>query len=450
MRRAVCFRHGEQHFGRAGERMQNSEDGSVEEKVSSRPLRILFISQYFWPENFRANDIALGLKERGCEVTVVTGLPNYPRGQFFDGYTLARGPYTDRWNGLRVLRLPMFARGQGNRFKLALNYLSFAALGSLIIPFRLTRSSHDVVLCWMVSPITQVLPAIVAKRYVRSPLVLWVMDLWPDSLSASGQVKHAAIIGAAGRLTRWIYRRCDRILGQSKRFSEHIARVGGLAPQSIGYMPQWEPSEAPITASVIPPMPEGFKVMFTGNIGFSQDFETIIAAARILRDDTRIHWHIVGDGHALPSLRKQIQESDLGARVHVWGRYPADAMSAFYREADVLLATLRAEDAFTRTIPTKIQAYLASGKPIVTAIDGEVAEVIANSGAGFPAHAGDPSSLAQAVRAMADLSPTQREQMGARGKAYYMAHFDREMLLTRLLDFLQDAAQNSRSTRVKA
>ncbi len=424
--------------------MRDSEESKAEPDTSSRPLRVLFVSQYFWPENFRANDIVRGLEERGCDVTVITGLPNYPTGKFFDGYTFARGPYTDRWHGLRVLRLPMFPRGHGSRFKLAVNYLSFAALGSVLIPFRVRRSDHDVVLCWMVSPITQVLPAIVAKKYTRRPLVLWVMDLWPDSLSASGQVKHPWIITVARRLTRWIYRRCDRILGQSKRFSEHIARVGDLSPQSIGYMPQWEATEAAVAPISIPAMPPGFKVMFTGNIGFSQDFETIIAAADLLRDDTRIHWHIVGDGHALQSVRKQIQASGLDARVHFWGRHPAEAMSAFYQEADVLLATLRAEDAFTRTIPTKIQAYLASGRPIVTAIDGEVAEVIADSGAGFAARAGDPSSLAQAVRAMADLLPEERKLMGDRGKAYYIAHFDREMLLTRLLDFLHEAVENPR------
>jgi colanic acid biosynthesis glycosyl transferase WcaI len=281
--------------------MQRSEANEVKPRASApEKLRILFLSQYFWPEDFRSNDIVVGLKERGCEVTVVTGLPNYPKGKFFTGYGVTRGPYTERWNGVRVVRIPMLARGQANPIKLALNYLSFATVGSLIVPFRLPRREFDVVLCWMVSPITQVLPAIVAKKFTRTPLVLWVMDLWPDSLSASGQVKNRHIVSLAGRLTRWIYRRCDLILGQSRRFAEHIAGVGGFAAKRVGYMPQWEPNQAPQAGGAIPAMPPGFKVIFTGNIGFSQDFETIIAAADLLRDDPRIQWHIVGDGHALP------------------------------------------------------------------------------------------------------------------------------------------------------
>lgn len=408
---------------------------------ADRKLRVLFISQYFWPEDFRANDIVLGLKERGCEVTVVTAFPNYPKGRFFENYNLTCGPYAERWNGIQVLRMPLIARGQSNPIRLALNYLSFAIFGSFLMPFRLKRSEYDVVLCWMVSPVTQVLPAIVAKIYAQAPLVLWVMDLWPDSLFASGLMKNKFVIAVAGRLTRWIYRRSDVILGQSRSFAEHISRVGGFPSQHVGYMPQWEPTQRRERHGTNPSMPPGFNVLFTGNIGFSQDFETVIAAADLLRSDSRIHWHIVGDGHALSDVRSQVEVRDLTKCVHIWGRYPSEAMSAFYEAADALLATLRAEEVFTRTIPTKVQAYLASGRPIITAIDGEVTEVIKTSGAGFAARAGDARSLAQAVRAMADLPRGERDEMGRRGKAYYAEQFDREMLLTRLLCVLREAIE---------
>lgn len=406
-------------------------------------FRVLFISQYFWPEHFRANDIVLGLKERGCEVTVVTGLPNYPQGSFFEGYGLMKGPYAERWNDIRIIRIPMFARGRSSKVKLAFNYLSFAVLGSVLIPFRLVRSDYDIILCWMVSPITQVLPAIVAKKLTQRPLVLWVMDLWPDSLSASGQVNNRWVIDLAGRLTRWVYRRCDKILGQSQRFAQHIARIGGFASHQIDYMPQWETVQPPSTTTAVPELPAAFNILFAGNIGFSQDFETVIAAADILRDKSRIQWHIVGDGHALPFVRKEIKRLNLGSCIHIWGRYPPSTMNAFYDAADVLLATLRAEEVFTRTIPTKVQAYLASGKPMVTAIDGEVADLIRKSGAGIAARAGDPVSLAQAIHAMANMTPDQRTEMGAKGRSYYAEYFDREILLSRLVGFLRDAVRSS-------
>jgi colanic acid biosynthesis glycosyl transferase WcaI len=401
-------------------------------------MRILFVSQYFWPEDFRANDIVLGLKERGHEVTVVTGLPNYPGGSFFKGYSFFRGPFREEWNGIEILRSPMVRRASSSRIMLALNYITFAIFCSAMLMFR--RPKADIVFCWMVSPVTQVFPAIVAKWLLKGRLVLWVMDLWPDSLSASGRVTNSSMIRLMGRVTRWIYQRCDLILGQSRRFVSHITAVGNMPPDKVVYLPQWEPAVGTGRSVAMgrPTLPEGFRVVFTGNVGHSQDFDTILDAAKQLSQQHRIQWIIVGEGDALSSVRERAVELGLTDCIHTPGRYPFEMMPYFYSEADVLLATLKPAEIFSRTIPTKIQSYLTSGKPLVTAIDGEVAEIVKESGAGLAVAAGDASALAAAIEQLFLTSCAERTEMGKRGQAYCTANFDREYLLDRLTALLEE------------
>jgi colanic acid biosynthesis glycosyl transferase WcaI len=399
-------------------------------------MKILFFSQYFFPEEFRANDIVRGLCENGHEVTVVTGLPNYPGGEFFIGYHFFSGPYNETWEGIKIIRMPLFRRGEASRVGLALNYLSFAFFSSILAPFRL-RGDYDIVLCWMVSPVTQVIPAIVAKKLNAAPLVLWVMDLWPDSLSASGQIRNRFIVRMARSVTRWVYRNCDRILGQSRSFASHIAGVAGVPAENVGYMPQWEPDIAEKDVA-IPSLPAGFRVMFTGNVGNAQDFGTVIAAASILRERQDIHWIIIGEGLALADARRQVRSLGLETNFHFLGRFPIEAMPAFYQKADVLLATLRPADIFARTIPTKILSYLASEVPLITAIDGEVTRLVNESGAGMAVPSGQASLLAEAVKKMADIPKAKRREMGSRGRRYFLENFDRSRLLARLSSLLQE------------
>lgn len=401
-------------------------------------MHVLFLSQYFWPEDFRANDIVLGLTERGHTVTVVTGLPNYPGGKFFDGYSFWKGPFREEKDGVEIIRCPLIRRGQSSRIALALNYVSFALFCSVMLIFR--RRKADIVFCWMVSPVTQVLPAIVAKRLLKVPLVLWVMDLWPDSLSASGRMNNRRVIKMMHTMTRWIYRRCDRILGQSRRFVSHIMDVGGLEPGRIVYMPQWEPRKRVHEQAwdEMPRFADDFNVVFTGNIGHSQDFGTVTEAARLLVSDIKVNWVIVGEGDALPYLKQQIGEKGVAENFHLLGRFPFETMDYFYANADVLLATLRPAEAFSRTIPTKIQSYLASGTPLVTAIDGEVAEIVTESGGGIAVEAGNAVALADAIKKIAALSSEERQAMGHRGRQFFLRNFDREELLDRLEALLKE------------
>lgn len=406
-------------------------------------MKILVVSQYFWPEDFRINDLALGLRERGHEVTVYTGKPNYPGGRFFPGYGFL-GRAEEDYRGVRVIRAPLVPRGGGGAVRLALNYLSFALLASLLAPFR-CGGDYDLILVYEPSPVTVGLPALVLKRVKGAPLLFWVQDLWPETLSATGAVRARWILGLVDRLVRFIYRRCDRILVQSQAFAPFL-QMQGVPERAIRYYPNgaedlYQPVAVESGAPERALMPPGFRVMFAGNIGAAQDFGTILAAAELLRHEGDIHWVIVGDGRLLPWVEEQIRGRGLGDCVHLLGRHPVQSMPRFFALADAMLVTLKDDPVFALTIPSKIQSYLACGRPIVAALDGEGARVIAEAGAGVAVKAGDAAALAEAVLKLQRMPAPEREVMGSRAREYFARHFERSMLLARLEAWADEVAR---------
>ena len=392
------------------------------------------VSQYFWPENFRINDVVAGLIERGHEVTVLTGQPNYPAGRFFPGYGWFKRT-RERYLGAEIIRIPLLPRGKGGGVRLALNYLSFAAFGSLFGPLRV-KEPHDVIFVFAPSPITVCLPAILIKQVRKIPLVLWVQDLWPESLSATGALQAPWILGGVAGLVRAIYRRCDRILVQSRSFFPSIEAMG-QPPEKVLYFPNsaepfYRPMELPAEAPERDLMPDGFRVMFAGNIGAAQDFATILGAAERLKSHADIHWVIIGDGRQRPWVEEQVKARGLTGIVHLLGRHPVEAMPRFFSLADAMLVTLKRDPIFASTIPAKMQSYLACGRPVIVALDGEGAQTVRDAGAGLVAPSEDPEALAQAVLSMRSLSASERALMGARGLEYFKANFERNMLLDRL------------------
>lgn len=397
-------------------------------------MRILVVSQYFWPEEFRINDLALGLAERGHTVTVLTGKPNYPSGRFFPGYGFF-GRRREDYRGIEILRVPLVPRGHGGAVRLALNYLSFAMIASVLAPLR-CRESYDAILVFEPSPITVGLPARVLRITTGAPVFFWVQDLWPESLEATGAVHSSWLLNLVGKLTRFVYRGCDRVLVQSRAFCEPIMRMG-VAAERIAYFPNsaegyYQPFEPSADAPEQRAMPLGFRILFAGNIGAAQDFGTIIAAAELLRPRTHIHWIVLGDGRLASWLRQEIGKRHLEGCVHLLGRHPAESMPRWFAAADALLVTLRREPIFSLTVPTKIQSYLACARPIVAGLEGEGARVVTEAGAGYAVPPQDPAALAEAVRAMSDLPEEERVRMGKAGRRYFEEHFERGRLLDQL------------------
>lgn len=403
-------------------------------------MHVLIVTQYFWPENFRINDLALGLLERGHRVTVLTGAPNYPGGIIFKGYGIFNKE--EDYQGVRVLRVPLLPRGHGG-IRLALNYLSFAFFSSFLGPL-FCRGKVDHILVFEPSPFTVGLPAVLLRAMKSAPLSFWVQDLWPESLSATGAVRSEIVISLVSRMVKFIYRRCDRILIQSEAFREPV-EAQDAAPDRIFYYPNSAENlftNPPLCNVSLPNLHEGFKVMFAGNIGAAQDFETIIDAAERLQSHKDIHWAIVGDGRMRAWSEAEVTKRGLNNNVHFLGRFSLESMPAFFSCADALLVTLKKEPIFTLTIPSKVQSYLACGRPIIAALDGEGARVVDEAGAGFVCQSGSPEELAQAVLKMYATPKLEREKMGASGREYYDANFDRDMLLDRIEGWMRELAES--------
>jgi len=404
-------------------------------------VRILIVTQYFWPENFRINDVAAGLVEAGHRVTVLTGKPNYPEGRFAPGYGMFSRS-REMHGSIDVVRAPLVARGKGGGIRLALNYLSFALTASIDGPLRAGRK-FDAILVYEPSPVTVGLPALVMKAVSGAPVLFWVQDLWPESLSATGAVNARWVLGLVERLVRFIYHRCDRILIQSMAFREPILRLGGDASRVV-YLPNsaeafYRPLDGACVTAEQSLMPDGFRVMFAGNIGAAQGFATLIDAATLLREHADIQWVVLGDGRMREWAVEEVARRGLTDRVHFLGRHPPETMPAFFALADVLLVTLRRDPIFELTIPAKLQSYLACGRPIVAAIDGEGSRIVREAGAGLACPAEDPAALAQAVLDLHGMPEAERAEMGRRGREYFEAEFERGILLARLDRCIEEA-----------
>lgn len=401
-------------------------------------MKILLVTQYFWPENFRINDLAVHLQQQGHQVTVLTGVPNYPAGRFFDGYGLFKRT-TEQWHGIKIIRAPLMPRGKGGGLRLAINYFSFALMASIYGVLWAGRN-FDVIFVHEPSPITVGLPAIVMKKMTGAPILFWVLDLWPESVTAASGVSQPRVIALLRRMTRWIYSHCDNVLVQSMGFMKHVKEMG-VPDERARYFPSWaEELYRPIEVKSgdMPNMPDGFRIVFAGNVGVAQDFGTILKAAEILKGEPKIKWVIIGDGRMLPWVRDEVRKKELEQMVHLLGRHPVEKMPEYFACADALLVSLKKEPIFSSTIPGKIQSYLACGRPIIAMLDGEGARIVNEANAGVSCPAEDAHALALVAVKMSKMDCSDLARMGNNGRQYYEAHFDRKVLFPQLEQWMQE------------
>ena len=397
--------------------------------------RILLVTQYFQPENFKCNDIAFELHRRGHDVTVLTAIPNYPQGQFFKGYGLFKRR-TEVVDGVKIIRGFVVPRGKDSKILLALNYLSYLVSSCFIALYLVLRYRYDAVFVHQVSPVTIGVAATLVKRIQRIPMYFWVLDLWPESLTAAIGLRNKFILGFFSKMVQWFYRNSDKILISSKGFERSICEKGDFASKIV-YFPNWVDQALNEKCNIeTPNVPNGFVVMFTGNIGESQDFGTVLKAAEQLRDNSNIHFVIVGDGRARGWVDEQIVQRNLSATVHCVGSYPLEAMPATFAKADVLFAALKDEPVFALTVPAKIQAYMSAGKPIITMINGETKELIESVGCGIAVDAGDAKAFADAVLHLSQMSTEQRDELGEKARLFSTKHFNFELQMNMLEDIM--------------
>lgn len=407
-------------------------------------MKILIVCQYFWPESFRVNDFALGLKEKGHQVTVFTGKPNYPKGKFYKGYGFFK-KNTETWNEIEILRSNLIPRSSGSGLRLMLNYLSFIFFASLNALFH--RSKYDLIFVYQLSPVTMAIPAIILSRKNNIPMYMWVQDLWPDSINAAGQINNKYVLKALNNLTKWIYKKSELLLIQSEGFRQHILNQG-VKNSKIVYFPNSTESLYKVMSpskTIEKKMPDvEFSILFAGNIGEAQDFDNIIETARILKaKSNNIHFIILGNGRKKEFVTNKVKEYKLENTFHLLGSFPVEDMPHFFACADALLVALKDKKIFSLTIPSKVQSYLACGKPIIGGLSGEGAKIINKSESGFTSVPGDSIKMAENILTLYNMAKSQRVKMGKNARKYFEENFEREKLLDQFIRLIETNQQRN-------
>lgn len=403
-------------------------------------MRVLVITQYFRPETFRINEVVESLEEAGCDVSVLTGQPNYPEGKVFSGYRMWSCGQDRQTSSSAVYRVPIVPRGGGSGWRLAANYLSFVASASVFGPWLLRHKKFDIVFIYGISPILQAVPGICLRRLKGAALVTWVQDLWPQSLEVTGFVRSPSLLRCVAVLVRWIYRHNDLLLVQSPAFVPIVQAMAGLVP--VKYHPN--PGERSFSQEiredeVTVKLGSGFNVVFAGNLGTVQALETIIDAAERLLNYRNIHIVFVGGGSRSDWLSKECARRGL-SNVQLIGRVSSQSIPAILTQASALLVSLVSSPTMSQTIPSKIQAYLAAGRPIIGCLDGEGARVIEQAGAGVVCAAEDAAALVEAILGMQELPELERQRMGNAGRCYYRSNFEPAGLTQRLIQHFNGIA----------
>ena len=405
-------------------------------------MKLLLFSQYYWPESFSINAVAKTLQDKGVEVEVLTGKPNYPRGDIFAGYC-AWGCQREIHQGISINRIPLLARGGGG-WRLIFNYLSFVISGLVFAPWRLRKKNFDVIFVYAPSPILQAIPAIFLGWIKGCPVVLWVQDLWPESLSATGYVRNKKVLKLVEWVVGFIYRHTDLLLVQSKAFKEPVSVLASGTP--VVYHPNSVDASftVPTTniTSDIEELGQGFSVMFAGNIGVAQAVGVIVDAATLLRENQDIHFVVLGDGSSRAWMLKEAQQRKL-SNLHLPGRFPVEMMPGLMQKASALLVTLADQPIFAATVPNKVQAYMAAGRPIIACLNGEGARLVVEAGAGLAVPAEDAKALADAILRLYWQTPCEREAMGDSGRRYYKKHFDHDRLADQLIVLLKNVSKRA-------
>lgn len=394
---------------------------------------ILVIAQYFYPEQFRINDICTEWVKRGYKVTVVTGIPNYPQGKYYDGYGLFK-KRKETYNGMDIIRIFLIPRGN-NAIMLAINYLSFVVSGFFWKMF--TKIKADYVFIFEVSPMTQALPGVWYAKKRKIPCYLYVTDLWPENVEIVAGITNKRILNAIGIMVGYIYKRCDRIFTSSESFIQAIVDRG-TEREKLEFWPQYaEDYYKPVDKenANIPEIPNDdiFNIIFAGNIGFAQGLDVLPEAAKILKEtNTKVRFNIVGDGRFKETFKSNVEENQVADYFNFIDKQPATRIPEFMAVSDATLISLSKSKVFSITLPAKTQSCLACGVPVIVSADGEIQDVINKADAGVCSNAGDATGLAENIKKLVSMSTEKHRNMSQNAVDYYQKNFDKETLLNRM------------------
>lgn len=413
-------------------------------------MKVLIVTQYFWPESFIINQLATTLATQGHELVILTGKPNYPGGKIYQGYQ-QKGIQHERMDDVEVIRVPLRPRKSASAKALLLNYLSFIWSGLIRFPSLLKGRQFDVIFVFAPSPITSAIPAIPLKYLKHAHLAVWVQDLWPESLAATGFIKNKLVLKLVQYLVKAIYAASDTLLVQSKAFIEPVSKLSseGKAVYFPNVMNDMKESENE-TNNLLPAylneyLDNYFCLVFAGNIGKVQSIETLINAAQQLDDFPEIRLVIVGAGSRLAWAKEEVEERGI-KNIIFTGSFPMEVMPSLFSKAKALLVSLNAEEIFSYTIPSKVQAYMSSGRPIIASINGEAARVIEEAGAGLTCPAEDHENLAEKIIQFFNMPLKERDIIGGNGKKYFLENFEMQQQCKKLIEIFEKRIEDKRQT----
>ena len=397
-------------------------------------MRILIITQYYWPENFRINEVSEELIKLGHKVYILTGYPNYPKGEIYSEFKKNYKKFS-KYKGAVIIRVPILPR-KANNLNLALNYISFLLSSIFVGYFKLKGKEFDLIFTCQLSPVTIGITSAFFAKIRKIPQVFWVQDLWPDTLVALNIMTKNWQINLFKNLVNWIYGRCDLILAQSENILKEIKKYSSVK-NNIYYFPTW--GESDLFLKIAPPAPEIkpkdiFTILFAGNIGEAQDFPNLINAVQdmIVNNVTNFRIILIGDGSKKEWVKEEVKKLNIEKYFEFYNSYPLERMPSFFRHADALMVSLLNKKVFNMTIPGKIPFYLGSGIPIIGMICGAGAEVIKKSKGGWVCDSGDYLNLSKIIQNIILLEKEELKKIGIKGKEYANKEFSKQTLINKL------------------
>lgn len=399
--------------------------------------KILVVTQHFWPENFRINDIVEGFLQDGIAVDVLCGLPNYPKGEWFPGYSAA-GPFEEEWHGARLYRCKEVPRRGNTSVNIFLNYVSW--------PWYTAHALHrlpggyNAVFCFNTSPVLMCWPAIRYAKKHHIPFTNYVLDIWPENLYSVLNVKNKALRAIAQGVSDALYKKADRLIAMSEPLQQRLCQRTGMPPQKIAVIPQYceDFYAVPQPDAALQAQFGGrFNLVFTGTFTPAQSLETVITAVQDARSRgaDMLHLLLVGDGMSRAALEAKVKELHAEDAVTFYGSVPATDIPKFTALADALIVCLSDSPDLGLTVPAKVASYMAAGKPVLASMDGAGNAAVAAAG-GLSSPACDAAALADNLLALTRMDAAQHAAMGQSAKEYYLAHYRRSELLRKLEHFI--------------
>lgn len=405
--------------------------------------KILIVCQHFWPESFRINDIGDFLTlEKNCDIDVLCGIPNYPKGAFYSGYSYFK-KRNEKYHGVNIKRVLEIPRGDNSNARIFINYISFPLFSLFHIP-RLLTQKYDKIFIYQLSPVMMAITGIIVGKIKKVETIMYVLDLWPENLFSVLAIKSKILRRIITDISHWHYKEADKIIALSEKMKSKLQLVTKKDNRKIIVLPQacekiYEQEIYDETLAI--KFKDTFNIVFTGNISPAQSFETILEAAKMLKNDSieDIKWIIVGDGMSRQWLEAEVIKYNLSDSFAFEGNHPIDAMPKYSAIADVLVGCLVKSDLLEATIPAKVMSYIASGKPIVLAMDGEVQTLINDDiKCGYVGPAGNSRELYKNIKRIYKTPAEARIKMGERAKEYHLKYLERNIILNKLYNFMFD------------